>query len=256
MDTYSLSCAQVQVSEKFILDQEDPEVYSREDRMGFNPPRTWPEEPLPTEPEEEAAPAINPQIIKKALSVHHMTVDWLKSIGVDACKEYANQSVELVLEAVVAEDKTCSICQKGCYDTQRLRAHIRASHMEKTPYHCEPCNKYFGDKATLTLHSRKHNTSCPLHECEECGKTYTSPSRLKEHKKVHDPAHTDKPYRWCGKVLHEKKNLVDHEKYCDSNPTKPPRKQCPYCSKDFAHMKDLLKHGKKHHAGRDMQLTL
>ena len=160
----------------------------------LTPPRTWPEEPLPTEP-EEAAPAIHPQIIKKALSVHHMTVDWLKSISVDACKEYANQSVELVLEAVVAEDKTCSICQKGCYDTQRLRAHIRASHMEKTPYHCEPCNKYFGDKANLTLHSRKHNTSCPLYECEECGKTYTSPSRLKEHKKVHDPAHTDKLYR-------------------------------------------------------------
>ena len=94
MDTYSLSCAQLQVSETFVLDQEDPEVYSKEDRMGYNPARTWPAEPLPTEPEVEAAPAIHPEVIKKALAVHHMTADWLKSIGVDSCKEYANQSVE------------------------------------------------------------------------------------------------------------------------------------------------------------------
>ena len=253
MDTYSLSCAQLQVSENFVLDQEDPEVYSKEDRMGYHPSRTWPEEPLPTEPEEEAAPAIHPQVIKKALAVHHMTAEWLKSIGVDSCKEYANQSVDLVLEAVVPNDKVCNICQKKCYDTQRLRAHIRAAHMEKTPYHCQPCNKYFGDKATLNLHNRKHDSSCPLFECDTCSETYTSASRLKEHKKVHNPDYTDKPCKWCGKVIHEKKNLVDHEKYCDSNPTKPPRKQCPYCSKDFARMKDLLKHGRKHHAGRDMQ---
>ena len=94
VDTYRQTCKPLTHSAAFKLENEDPEVYSSEDRMGFNPPRAWPRKQIPkATANTSAAPAVSPASIKKALSVHHMTVDWLKSIGVEACKEYANQSV-------------------------------------------------------------------------------------------------------------------------------------------------------------------
>ena len=258
VDTYRQTCKSLTHSAAFKLENEDPEVYASEDRMGFNPPRAWPKKQIPkATAQTSAAPAVSPTSIKKALSVHHMTVDWLKSIGVEACKEYANQSVELILEGVQAKETICKVCSKDCYDTQRLRAHIRAKHMSVTPYHCKKCNQYFADQATLTLHNRKHSLTCQLFECDQCEKTYTSQSRLTEHKKVHNPLFQNQPCKFgCGKKFNEKKNRVHHEEYCENNPNRPPRVQCPYCPKDFARAKDLFKHSKKHHPGRDVQADM
>ena len=51
-------------------------------------------------------------------------------------------------------------------------------------------------------------------------------------------------------------NRVHHEEYCGENPNRPPRVQCPYCVKDFARAKDLFKHSRKHHPGRDVQADM
>ena len=146
---YPLEVAAFQKSPKFILSTEDPAVYTNEDMEGYNPSREWPEEDLPKAPEPQAAPTFSPELIKKGLSIHHLYCDWLKAPGVDPCKEYANQSVQAILEAVVAGDTVCPICSKPLKTTQRLRSHIKGQHMESTPHKCSICKKSFGDNYTL-----------------------------------------------------------------------------------------------------------
>ena len=88
---YPLEAAAFQKSPKFVLAREDPAVYTNEDLEGYNPSREWPEEDLPTAPEPQAAPTFSAELIRKGLSIHHLYCDWLKALGVDPCKEYANQ---------------------------------------------------------------------------------------------------------------------------------------------------------------------
>ena len=97
------------MSPRFDLRKEDPQVYLNEDREGYNPKRRWPNVPLPstTAPSADPAPATDPEKQKKALAVHHLAVDWLTSLGVDPCKDYAEKKVEYVLEAVQPKDIEC-----------------------------------------------------------------------------------------------------------------------------------------------------
>ena len=90
------------MSSGFDLRKEDPQVYLNEDTEGYNPKRQWPYIPNPTTtaPSADPAPATDPEKLKKALAVHHLAVDWLTSLGVDSCKDYAEKKIEYVLEAV------------------------------------------------------------------------------------------------------------------------------------------------------------
>ena len=109
IDTLTLECLQLKMSPGFDLRKEDPQVYLNEDREGYNPKRQWPKIPLPTTtaPSADPAPATDPEKLKKALAVHHLAVDWLTSLGVDPCKDYAEKKVEYVLEAVQPKDTEC-----------------------------------------------------------------------------------------------------------------------------------------------------
>ena len=149
---YPLEAVAFQKSPKFILSKEDPAVYTNEDMEGYNPSREWPEEELLKAPEPQATPTFPPELVKKGLSIHHLYCDWLKALGVDPCKEYANQSIQAILEAVLADDTICPICSKPLKTTQRLRSHIKGQHMESTPHECKICKKCFGDNDTLTLY--------------------------------------------------------------------------------------------------------
>ena len=145
----------------------------------------------------------------------------LRPLGVDPCKEYANQSVQAILEAVVAGDTVCPICTKPLKTTQRLRSHIKGQHMESTPHECKICKKSFGDNYTLSLHEKTHGEKpykCPA---TGCPKSYPSASRLKEHSKVHNPATSNFHCQFkCGKVY-------------------------PYCPKKIQRLTDLKRHAKK-----------
>ena len=174
----------------------------------------------------------------------------MKTAGIDLCKDMEDTENQFVLEAVQAKEKDCPSCQKKCHNTQKLRAHIRAQHMNQTPFHCAECDKYFGDNNTLKLHNRKHDPDATVFACDEegCDKVFREKGRLTQHKKLHDPQLNDFPCKFaCGSNFTEKKNRVAHEKYCSKNPALPPRSQCPYCPKDFGRLKDLKKHAKKHH---------
>ena len=48
VDTYALSCEDLEPSENWTLEGEDPVVYlTEEDREGYNPQRQWPDKPFP-----------------------------------------------------------------------------------------------------------------------------------------------------------------------------------------------------------------
>ena len=56
--------------------------------------------------------------IKMAQEVHHAQVKYLHSLGVDACKEYSEQKVDFILEAVRARE--CKVCGEVKSSTQSL----------------------------------------------------------------------------------------------------------------------------------------
>ena len=255
IDTLTLECLQLKMSPGFNLRKEDPQVYLNEDREGYNPKRQWPKIPLPTTtaPLADPAPATDPEKLKKALAVHHLAVDWLTSLGVDPCKDYTEKKVEYVLEAVQPKDTECPICKEPLSSGVRIKAHIRAKHMDVTEFQCKECLKSFGDNQTLTYHERSHDPATRVHVCDQCGKSYVVKSRLTEHMKVHLPENIDQPCKFCGKKIKEIKNLRAHERRCDKNKTKSkaPRVQCPFCPKYFAQAKDMRRHAKDKHPTQD-----
>ena len=162
MDTFTLEAAPLRKSKNFVLADEDPKYYKED--LGFNP-RKEREEPLPVAKSTDPVPTVSDQHIKMALEIHHSQVKYLHSLGVDACKEYSHQRVDYILEAVVAGDLKCTICGDVKKSTQSLRSHIRARHMESTPYECTKCNKFFGDNSTFTAHKKKHDPKAKKFPC-------------------------------------------------------------------------------------------
>ena len=92
-----------------MLVDEDPKYYK--DDLGHNPRKEW-DEPLPVAKSTDPVPTVSDQHIKMALEIYHSQVKYLHSLGVDACKEYSQQRVDYILEAVVAGDLVCKVCQR------------------------------------------------------------------------------------------------------------------------------------------------
>ena len=190
------------------------------------------------------------EVIEKARSQHDILVKWMKSIGVDLCQEMEDVECQYILEAVQAKQKECDICHKKCFNTQRLRAHIRAKHMSTTPFQCKTCEKYFSDNNVLKLHKKTHDPVASVaHQCDVCQKGFPSMGRLNEHKKKHAEGILHCKFG-CDKTCDEKKNMVAHELYCSKNPDKSAQSQCPYCPKKYDRLKSLKKHCKTHHESR------
>ena len=219
---------------------------------GYNPNREWPDLDLPTASEPQANPVISPEMIKKAMSTHHLHCDLLKALGMDPCKEYANRGPQAELEKVVAGDKICSICNKELGNTQRLRHHIMTQHMSSTGHQCSQCHRSFGDNYTLDLHMKTHGEKPFKCAHEGCTKAFPTVGRLNEHKKVHNPATSNFSCKHkCGKTFPQKKNCISHELYCKNGPERP-KIQCPYCPKKILRLSDFKRHGKKAHVGRNV----
>ena len=254
IDTFPLSCTDLQPSPNWKLETEDPLVYVREDTQGYNPSRQWPNTPYPKvpppqpdQPGPQPAPTFD---LRKPMALHHLIAEWCLALGEDPCKDFRNKGVQHQLEAIQPKEKECPVCHKKLSNTQRLKAHVRAAHMEETPYYCSICKRYFADKHTMNLHNQRHSTSTPLFVCQTCQKPFTQKSRLTEHEKIHQDGATDLPCQYCQKIIKEKKNLLQHEQNCKSNVNRAPRKQCPYCVKNYQQKKDLAHHVRVHHASR------
>ena len=248
--THPLECAPLKKSPNFDLSKEDPQLYANEDLSGFNPDREWEDVPLPVAKKASKPVVIPDEVIEKARSQHDILVKWMKSIGVDLCQEMEDIECQYILKAVQAKQKECDICHKKCFNTQRLRAHIRAKHISTTPFQCKTCEKYFSDNNVLKLHKKTHDPVASVaHQCDVCQKGFPSVDRLNEHKKKHAEGILHCKFG-CDKTCDEKKNMVAHEIYCSKNPNKPAQSQCPYCPKKYDRLKSLKKHCKTHHESR------
>ena len=69
--THALECQPLEKSPKFVLNKEDPQLYSNEDLSGFQPGREWPEIPLPALKPQERARA--PVIVPKEQVISHQS---------------------------------------------------------------------------------------------------------------------------------------------------------------------------------------
>ena len=88
--------------------------------------------------------------------VHDLQVEILGAMGVDACREYEHSKVEYIIEAVQADDSSCPLCKKVLKDGAAVRTHLRAKHMDSTPFTCDQCSKSFGDNQLLKSHKKTH----------------------------------------------------------------------------------------------------
>ena len=248
-----LQHAPLEKEENFQLSQEDPKYYKNE--VGYNPVKEW-EEPLPTPPStsaEEDIPQINidPAKIRLCQQIHDIQVEVLEAFGVDACRSYEQNKVENVIEVVQVADKECPLCKKVLKGGgAAIKSHIRARHMDTTPYSCEVCKKSFGNNQLLQEHKKTHKEKKFPCTHQGCKLSFPTQGRLNSHMKTHDEKEVVK-CQFCPKTFNAKKNLAPHEKTCAHNPAgKVKDKQCPYCPKAYYHQKDLKYHLTKSHASR------
>ena len=194
----------------YNLQDNDPDIFSDGDDFDkFVLEREWPDEalPFPPQPTQQPAPqprsAPDPQVfsaseatVQSLLRSHHLQVDVLKSLGVDACAEYKKGKVAYDLSRVRKGDVMCPFCNRRCSSSQKLKNDIKAKHQEVTSYQCATCGKSFGDSFTLKIHIQIHKkpSSTKRWKCRICGRCDTA-SHLVQHEKDHTGGGT---CQYCG----------------------------------------------------------
>ena len=248
VENFPLSHAPLEKEPGFKLSEEDPKFYKTE--VGYDPVKEW-EEPLPTSSAPEPVLNIDPEKIKLCQQVHDMQVKVLEAFGIDACRQYEQGKVEHVLEAVQVKDKECPLCRKPLKGGgNAIKSHIRAKHMDVTPFSCKECGKTFGNNQLLRGHQKTHKDKKFPCTSQGCKLSFPTQGRLNSHLKTHDEKEVVK-CSYCPKTFNAKKNLAPHEKTCASNPAgKVKDKQCLYCPKAYYHQKDLKYHIDHSHASR------
>ena len=131
---HPLGHAPLEKEPEFKLSEEDPKLYKAD--IGYHPVKEW-EEPLPTSSSDEPpVSTIDPEKVKMCQKVHDLQVEILGAMGVDACREYEHSKVEYIIEAVQADDSSCPLCKKALKGGVAVRTHLRAMHMDSTPFKC------------------------------------------------------------------------------------------------------------------------
>ena len=174
---------------------EDPR-FCTEDQLWKGGRREWPDDPYPTVPTTASGGArpktssavptgdddeaedpqprgplhpTDPQV-KELLQIHHSMVKLLKSMGVDACKEYSYSRLEVILDSIQSSDLECKICGKVYKTSAKMKRHFRKRHLGKTKYQCDICEKYYTDAGSLKTHKSSHDSSKNPHACKQCTK--------------------------------------------------------------------------------------
>ena len=96
---YLINCGNKSKCFLFDLTKEDPKIYSEEDLVGYNPEREWKDIPLPQPSAAEAQTvqqvSIPEKVVKKAQNQHDVLCRWMKTAGIDLCRD-----------SLVVEDKS------------------------------------------------------------------------------------------------------------------------------------------------------
>ena len=255
----------------WTLEGEDPKLYTP-DQLWKGGRREWPDIPFPTptapqgarpkevpqpEPEEEEELQArgpfhrsDPQM-KDLLEIHHSLVKLLKTMGVDACKDYQSTRLQSILENIQSTDLECRVCGKVYKTAAKMKRHFRKRHIGITKYQCNQCQKYYTDAGSLKTHMASHDASKNPFSCKKCSKTFPTKGQLGQH----IPSHDDKgkfvcKFAGCGKKFKWKKGKKEHQAKCDFNPDvadQPPHK-CPGegCPKGYWDHRSLLRHYETH----------
>ena len=187
-ELYVLQVAPLESHARYRLETEDPAVFSDggdDDPDSWVCPWVWPQTPIPVHRKrsapstsvgatnvasETSCGSAHTQLKKDLLLQHHNLVKLLVALGVDACKEYHMHSTPAVLSHVLQGNKTCTICQHICSNTQALKVHIRGEHMDDPSLQCDQCNYTAGDKYGLDLHHHSHLPPESRYQCDQCPK--------------------------------------------------------------------------------------
>ena len=255
----------------WTLEGEDPTLYSP-DQLWKGGRRKWPDIPFPGQGVPQAArPKAIPQPepdededlqprgpfhksdpqMKDLLSIHHSLVKLLKTMGVNACKDYQNTRLESILENIQSTDLECRLCGKVYKTSAKNKRHFRKRHIRVTKYQCKQCQKYYTDSGSLKTHMASHDASKNPFSCSNCSKTFPTKGQLGQH----TPSHEDTgkfvcKFPGCDKKFKWKKGKKEHQAKCEFNPELPkePPHKCPgeECPKGYWDYRSLLRHFKTH----------
>ena len=243
-----------------MLKDEEKGIYKKE--VGYEPEREWEEElpidedvqPQPgTSTEPDSLPPAFQEKIKLCQQIHDLQVEMLQGFGIDACRQFQQTKIDYIIEAVQPDDTECPLCHKQLKGGLAVKGHLRAKHMDSTPFKCSVCEKSFGNNQHLKSHMKTHDDPNKF-ACDEegCDKKFPALGRLNAHKKTHKKEEQVK-CKYCPKTFNTKKNLGPHEKTCKQRPDYDSLvrdKKCPHCPKAYFHDKDLKYHLKTTHSSR------
>ena len=260
VDFYRLQHAPVEKLEGYMLKDEARGIYKKE--AGYEPEREWEEElPIDEDVQPQPGSSTDPdplppafqEKIKLCQQIHDLQVEMLQGFGIDACRQYQENKIEFIIEAVQTKDTKCPLCHKQLKGGLAVKGHLRAKHMQSTPFLCSVCEKSFGNNQLLKSHMKTHDDPNKF-ACDEegCSKKFPALGRLNAHKKTHQKEEQVK-CKYCPKTFNAKKNLGPHEKTCKKRPDYDSLvrdKKCPHCPKAYFHNKDLKYHLKSAHASR------
>ena len=190
----------------WTLEGQDPKLYTP-DQLWKGGRREWPDIPFPIptapqgarpkevpqpEPEEEEELQArgpfhrsDPQM-KDLLEIHHSLVKLLKTMGVDACKDYQSTRLESILENIQSTDLECKVCGKVYKTAAKMKRHFRKRHIGITKYQCNQCQKYYTDAGSLKTHMASHDASKNPFSCKKCSKIFPTKGQLGQHIPSHD----------------------------------------------------------------------
>ena len=108
----------------------------------------------------------------------------LQGFGIDACRQFQENKIEYIIEAVQTNDTECPLCHKQLKGGMAVKGHLRAKHMQSTPFMCSVCEKSFGNNQLLKSHMKTHDDPNKFASDEEgCNKKFPALGRLNAHKK-------------------------------------------------------------------------
>ena len=144
VDFYWLQHAPVEKLEGYMLKDEARGIYKKE--AGYEPEREW-EEELPIDDEDvqpqpgsstdpDPLPPAFKEKIQLCQQIHDLQVEMLQGFGIDACRQYQENKIEFIIEAVQTNDTECPLCHKQLKGGLAVKGHLRAKHMQSTPFMC------------------------------------------------------------------------------------------------------------------------
>ena len=171
-------------SVNFNLEEEDGDIYSdtEMDMPGYEPPRSFEDEPIPT----SAAPVDEEQLEKdqkakeNLLQTHKILVDTGKSLGLDLCKKYKESKVEFMIIQITAGQTDCPICKKKLKKTSRLKEHMN-QHLLDPKF---VCNKGFGERQGCNRHLLAHKPH-NKYKCDYCTMYFDTVGHKNQHQLKH-----------------------------------------------------------------------